>query len=688
MDSKKIIIAALAALAFNAGMAAAAVYPLTGTKHDLSSFGTGSYRAKTAVEGPGGTTEICIFCHTPHGGNTEAPLWNRASTAENYQFYTSDVLAALNYPAAEDPKTGAAHSRTRICLSCHDGTIALGSVVNMPNNISSTYTEIQMFGNSKIQQSSPGYIGIDLRDDHPVAIPHDNAKDAELSVNITADAPNVNLYELNAGQAKKTRSGGAGSYVECTSCHNPHDNQYGKFLVDSNTSSKICTSCHNKTGDDSNLTNESIHSNTTYSISYPSPVGSSVQNGKCMVCHYPHKSGVLTTDMNTPNPGSGKYLLTFKEEQSCYNTPNRWNQSNSSCHDNGGAGKGIKFEVTKGSAHHVGNYPNGSNSHGAAEVRSVTGIGWANSNWHVECADCHNPHTAGSAPRSVGTNTIGTTSPLYGAAGVAINWPTAWQPLNLTNVAPFEPLGLTDSSTWGTHYEYEICLKCHSSFGWSNWSSPPPTGGTTDQAKEFNTSNGGFHPVAGVNALRYQIPTGSWTVGGGLGDFADSNTMYCSDCHGNNNATPVGPHGSNNAPILRYPSFLTSFSTITNGTADDSTSDLCSKCHKVAIYNATADTSGSGFQTSVANGSINLHNRHKLKQKGFAYRCVNCHTKIPHGYTRRGMIVAQSDIDTDEAIYSAGGANGSKIILYSDPGTQQYPPTTAGGTCNTVAGCH
>ena len=37
------------------------------------------------------TTEICIFCHTPHGGdqNTEAPLWNRGSatsgTVATYQ---------------------------------------------------------------------------------------------------------------------------------------------------------------------------------------------------------------------------------------------------------------------------------------------------------------------------------------------------------------------------------------------------------------------------------------------------------------------------------------------------------------------------------------------------------------------------------------------------------------------------
>lgn len=691
MDSKKIIIAALAALAFNAGMAAAAVYPLTGTKHDLSSFGTGSYRAKTAVEGPGGTTEICIFCHTPHGGNTEAPLWNRASTAENYQFYTSDVLAALNYPAAEDPKTGAAHSRTRICLSCHDGTIALGSVVNMPNVIPSLYTEIQMFGSSTIQQSSPGYIGIDLRDDHPVAIPHDNAKDPELSPVITADAPNVNLYELNGTQVRKTRTGGAGSYVECTSCHNPHDNVNGKFLVDPNTNSKICTSCHNKAGDDSTVANESVHSNSAnYSNAYPAPatLGTTVQDVKCMVCHYPHKSGVLTTDMNTPNPGSGKYLLTFKEEQSCYNTPNRWNQSNSSCHDTGGAGKDIKAEVTKGSgfAHRVGNY---SSLHNATEGRSVSagGTGWlgvAGNGWHVECDDCHNSHAAGRLTHTPPGNAVSSTMAIYGAGGADVPASyTAWSILAASAYAYIEPIGVVNTSGTGVSKEYQICLKCHSSFAWGSGSvptSPSLNAPMTDQAKEFNTANASFHPVVGVNDKNPLGGKGTYINGW---DSGNTQTMYCSDCHNNSTASPQGPHGSGNSFILKRP-YTDTYSTTLSQTQP--TTDLCFDCHEPGTYVTNPASLGTGFST----GTTNLHTRHYIFSTSlptglYAYRCVNCHARIPHGYDRKAMIVRQGE----EIPYEAGVVNGQgKITAVSLPASGSYQTTKATTDCTTVAGCH
>ena len=131
-----------------------------------------------------GTTEICIFCHTPHSGNTEAPLWNRASSARDYQTYTSDVLAGLGGAAAigrqRTRRTGFLIPRRRICLSCHDGTIALGSVVNMPDDIPTSYPSILMSGSSNILSSASGYIGLDLRDDHPVAIRHDSGRDTEL----------------------------------------------------------------------------------------------------------------------------------------------------------------------------------------------------------------------------------------------------------------------------------------------------------------------------------------------------------------------------------------------------------------------------------------------------------------------------------------------------------------------------
>jgi hypothetical protein len=82
------------------------------SKHDLSAAGPGPIKAKSE-------TEVCMFCHTPHKAAREAPLWNRYSSGATYAPYTSTtVKAAIGQP------TGA----SKLCLSCHDGTVALGMI--------------------------------------------------------------------------------------------------------------------------------------------------------------------------------------------------------------------------------------------------------------------------------------------------------------------------------------------------------------------------------------------------------------------------------------------------------------------------------------------------------------------------------------------------------------------------------
>ncbi len=86
------------------------------TKHNLSMYGPGPVKALS-------TTEICIFCHTPHNSSPDFPLWNREDPGENYDLYGSPtVIATIGQP------TGG----SRLCLSCHDGTIAIGSLLNLP----------------------------------------------------------------------------------------------------------------------------------------------------------------------------------------------------------------------------------------------------------------------------------------------------------------------------------------------------------------------------------------------------------------------------------------------------------------------------------------------------------------------------------------------------------------------------
>ena len=77
-----------------------------------------------------GTSEVCIFCHTPHGANIDvvgqAPLWNRRTPAEGFDPYTAPNL---EQGTADQPR-----GISLACLSCHDGTIALDAIINAPGS--------------------------------------------------------------------------------------------------------------------------------------------------------------------------------------------------------------------------------------------------------------------------------------------------------------------------------------------------------------------------------------------------------------------------------------------------------------------------------------------------------------------------------------------------------------------------
>jgi hypothetical protein len=38
--------------------------------------------------------EVCIFCHTPHGGTLDGPLWNRSNPTSAWTHYNSATLSA------------------------------------------------------------------------------------------------------------------------------------------------------------------------------------------------------------------------------------------------------------------------------------------------------------------------------------------------------------------------------------------------------------------------------------------------------------------------------------------------------------------------------------------------------------------------------------------------------------------
>ena len=86
-----------------------------------------------AVGNDAGTSEVCIFCHTPHGSNPvvggQAPLWNRR--VPNFEDTDFQVYTA---PNLEQGTAGKPVGISLACLSCHDGTIALDAIINAPGS--------------------------------------------------------------------------------------------------------------------------------------------------------------------------------------------------------------------------------------------------------------------------------------------------------------------------------------------------------------------------------------------------------------------------------------------------------------------------------------------------------------------------------------------------------------------------
>ena len=177
-----------------------------------------------------GTTQVCVFCHAVHNADqASGPLWNHEVNAgTSYIPYNSNTM--------DMTRSGSINSGSLICLSCHDGTIAVNSLNNLPGpEGAGTYGTpggAGLDGIGRIATSSHAFVGTDLSDDHPVGILYDSTKDP----NFHAKTGNTGLYPDQLLSD--------GLWVECTSCHNPHDNTYTNFLVESNSGSALCLRCH------------------------------------------------------------------------------------------------------------------------------------------------------------------------------------------------------------------------------------------------------------------------------------------------------------------------------------------------------------------------------------------------------------------------------------------------------------
>ncbi|MFQ5529856.1 MAG: cytochrome c3 family protein [Gemmatimonadota bacterium] len=223
----KILVSAIACgamLLTTNSVAIAQTDDVTNTKHNLSILSGGNDPTSGNVLVDYG--EICVYCHTPHGGAVEAPLWNRAFGSGPYQMYTS---ATLDMTQDTDP-TGVSAA----CLSCHDGTIGLDVITNAPNSFTGSIPTTTVGTNTMDGNEN---LGTDLRNDHPISVVYDPAVDPAFNTQASIEAAGLKLF---------TDPTSAGNKVQCASCHNPHNDTNSPLLRIDNGSSDLCTTCHIK----------------------------------------------------------------------------------------------------------------------------------------------------------------------------------------------------------------------------------------------------------------------------------------------------------------------------------------------------------------------------------------------------------------------------------------------------------
>ena len=208
---------------------------IVGSKHDFSlSNNTWNFTSPISSYIQG---QICRPCHAPHNTNsgsswtfdnagTFGPLWDHSQSSANYTIYSQ----GYNFWKEGGTTIGQPDGTSKLCLSCHDGTVALA---NFRTYTTGTTTMANFDGGA-------ANLGTDLSTTHPISFTYNQAL-ATIDHKIwdpTTTPSGVHSGTIETDMLENDK-------VQCNSCHDPHNGAgVTHLLIKSNVGSALCFTCH------------------------------------------------------------------------------------------------------------------------------------------------------------------------------------------------------------------------------------------------------------------------------------------------------------------------------------------------------------------------------------------------------------------------------------------------------------
>jgi predicted CXXCH cytochrome family protein len=578
--------------------------------HDLEVGG------KSPIQTPGALG--CTFCHAPHSGKGDIPgLWNQTLSQQTYTPYTSTTY---HQTGQTQPTLGASSS---LCLSCHDGTVAVGQ--------STAYGKMPTVGSLYTQD----ILGTNLQSSHPFSFVLPMKDSPDLASTLVANGTTLDV----TGAVKLINSN-----VECNSCHNPHvqaiDRISQNFLVLDSSMGRLCLACHDPnrtvTGQVNALAgwSQSIHARASNTPAAGAHVGTydTVAKNACISCHMPHNAQGVARLLRPATPAAPSLDATTQDCVTCHSgglnlTP---------------VAPNISSELAKIS--HLLPAGTPTSNHDPREAAVL------NNNRHATCTDCHNAHADNQV-------TTFPTPPLIRASQTMVVGVSASDGVTILNPAI---------------NQYENCLRCHGTssgkqilpqFGYlpiREVAAPDPL----NVIPEFTATATSSHPVTHDRSSALPQPS-LLTNMVNIGQTGQGRLMgvriLCTDCHNSDDNREFGRSGANGPHGSIYPHILErqyQYNQVAVGAAPGTSIvnlfappdlgptgpyALCAKCHDLTNI--------------LSNASFNNHFTHI----NAGLSCSTCHTTHGMGATIAN-VSGERLVNFDLGVV---GPNGTSPITYN-----------------------